>query len=189
MVAEGAAINAVKRTFDREGVPTPGGARFWSEVMIRKVLTNDLYRAHSFEEVARLVSPSVAATLNESQRYGVSWFGRRKVAQKQVVENGTYRMKTKSTIRAREEQIPVPTPDPGIPRELVEAAREYIKHNVRSPSANRRFWELSGGLARVGLCGGRMQPDSKPVGSRHIHYYRCARNRKNGTAGCANYKS
>ena len=27
---EGSTINAVKKTFDREGVPTPGGARFWS---------------------------------------------------------------------------------------------------------------------------------------------------------------
>ena len=57
MVAEGAAINAVEMTFDREGVPTPGGARFWSQVMIRKILTNDLYKAHSFVEVAQLVSP------------------------------------------------------------------------------------------------------------------------------------
>lgn len=189
MVAGGAAINAVKRTFDREGVPTPGGARFWSEVMIRKVLTNDLYRAHSFEEIAQLVSSGVAASLNESQRYGVSWFGRRKVTQKQVSENGTYRVKTRSTIRAREEQIAVPTPDPGIPRELVDAAREAIKGNRRSPTANRRFWELSGGLARCGLCAGRMQPDTKTNPSGLFYYYRCAHNRKNGTAGCANYKS
>lgn len=127
--------------------------------------------------------------MDKVKRYGVYWFGRRRVTQKQVAEDGVYRTKTKTTIRSQEEQIAVPTPDPGIPRELVDAAREAIKDNHRAPSANRRFWELSGGLARCGLCGGRMQPDSKTVRGKHIHYYRCAKHRKNGTAGCANYKS
>ncbi len=95
MVAEGAAINAVKKVFDRERVPTPGGARFWSEVMVRKILKNDVYKPHSCSEIKALVSPEVAATLNEDKSYGVYWFGRRRVTQKQVAENGIYRTKTK----------------------------------------------------------------------------------------------
>ncbi len=189
MVAEDVAINAVKKTFDREGVPTPGGAKFWSEVMVRKILKNDVYKAHSCSEIKALVFPDVAATLEKGKSYGVYWFGRRRVTQKHVVQDGVYRTKTKSTIRPQDEQIAVPTPDPGIPRELIDAAREAIKDNHRPRAANHRFWGLSGGLARCGLCGGRMQPDSKPVRNKHNHYYRCARYRKNGTAGCANYKS
>ena len=72
MVADGNAINAVKRTLDREGVPTPGGARFWSEAMVRKVLKNDLYRAHTRAELEALVSRDLWASLNPDERYGVS---------------------------------------------------------------------------------------------------------------------
>ncbi len=190
MVAkEGAAITAVKKTVDREGVPTPGGARFWSEVMVRKILKSDLYKPHSHSEIEALVTPEVAATLEEDKRYGVYWFGRRKVTQTQVTENGVYRKRTKAAIRSREEQIAVPTPDPGIPRELVDAAREAIKDNVRPPSANHRVWELSGGLLYCGLCGQRMQPDTKTNRSGLFYYYRCAKNRKNGLSGCENYKN
>ena len=42
-------------------------------------------------------------------------------------------------------------PDPGVPREWVDAAREAIKDNRRPPSTNRRFWELSGSLFIAGV--------------------------------------
>jgi site-specific DNA recombinase len=189
MVAEGAAINGVRKALDREGVPTPGGARFWSEAMLRKILKNDLYRAHTYPELEALVSPEVAASLDPDGRYGVSWFGRRKVSQRQVAENGSYRTQTATTIRPREEQIAVPTPDPGIPRELVDAAREAIKDNLAPPSANHRVWELSGGIVHCGICGHRMQADTKRNRSGLYYYYRCIQHRKNGVAGCSNYKS
>jgi site-specific DNA recombinase len=189
MVAEGAAINGVRKALDREGVPTPGGARFWSEAMLRKILKNDLYKAHTYPELEALVSPEVAASLDPGKRYGVSWFGRRKVSQRQVAENGSYRTQTATTIRPREEQIAVPTPDPGIPRELVDAAREAIRDNLAPPSANHRLWELSGGILHCGICGHRTQADTKRNRSRLYYYYRCIQHRKNGAAGCSNYKS
>ena len=47
----------------------------------------------------------------------------------------------------------MPVPDPGIPREWVDAAREAIKDNIR-PSANAdRVWQLSGGVLRFAGCG------------------------------------
>ena len=136
--------------------------------------------------------PGVTATLNESQRYGVSWFGRRKVAQKQVVENGTYRVKTKSTIRAREEQIPVPTPDPGIPREWVDAAREAIRGNKAPSAVSGRSWELSGGILYRGDRGGRMAThttiERKGGGKgKRYHHYRCPKRRRHGVVdSCPN---
>ena len=50
----------------------------------------------------------------------------------------------------------MPVPDPGIPREWVDAARDAIEGNARRPR-RCRFWELSGGgLMRCGECGCRM---------------------------------
>jgi hypothetical protein len=54
----------------------------------------------------------------------------------------------------------VPVPDPGVPREWVDAAREAIRENRRPSSAGRRFWELSGGILRCGGCGCAMMTNS-----------------------------
>jgi len=64
-------------------------------------------------------------------------------------------------MKPREEWVAVPVPDPGFPREWVDAAREAIKDNRRPPSSNRRFWELSGSLLYSGCCGHVMRPDSR----------------------------
>src|SRR5215204_4104598 len=49
---QGRPINAVKRAFDREGVPTPGAAAYWSTKTIRNVVLNDSYKPHSAKEIA-----------------------------------------------------------------------------------------------------------------------------------------
>jgi hypothetical protein len=61
--AEGTSLNSVKKTFDREGVPTPRGSRYWGATFIKRVITDDVYRPHAFEEVKALVSPEVASRL------------------------------------------------------------------------------------------------------------------------------
>ena len=61
---EGATLHAVKRTFEREGLPTPKGGTFWSQPFLRSVVLVDVYKPHAFEEVAALVSAAVAARLN-----------------------------------------------------------------------------------------------------------------------------
>jgi hypothetical protein len=54
----------------------------------------------------------------------------------------------------------VPVPDPGVPREWVDAAREVFKENRRPSSTVRRFWELSGGILRCGGCAYAMTTNS-----------------------------
>jgi site-specific DNA recombinase len=105
-----------------------------------------------------------------------------------VAEGGpngrTYRKLRKVAKRPREEWIAEPVPDSGIPREWVEAAREAVEANRRSPSANGLFWELSGGLLRCALCGGKMRPQSS-LGRRspeaRYFYYRCGTQWDNGS--------
>jgi site-specific DNA recombinase len=93
--------------------------------------------------------------------------------------------------KPRSEWIAVPVPDPGIPREWVDSAREAIKDNAK-PSANaHRVWELSGGVFLCGECGCRMVAQTTVDKKRGYtyHYYRCAkRNRHGAQKACSHGK-
>jgi hypothetical protein len=92
---------------------------------------------------------------------------------------------------SREEWLFVPVPDAGIPQEVVEAARQRLKENARKPSkADKRFWELTGGILRCGECGHTLRPSTtrKPSG-KSFHYYGCRSRHNTGPArGCNNNK-
>jgi len=124
---------------------------------LRDIILDDCYKPHTFEEVRELVGKNVAATLNPEANYGISWYGRHRTSVKQVVEVGSggkrYRRLRGATEKPREQWIAVPVIDSGLPRELVEAARESIADNRKASSAGSRFWELSGGIMWCGNCG------------------------------------
>jgi site-specific DNA recombinase len=197
MAIEGLSFKAMKHVFEREGIPTPQGAEFWDRAFFRRCIMDDVYRPHSFEEIAAAVSPEVAARLNPDRCYGLWWFNRRGVRTKQVSEPSTngrrYRTKYSWHHKPVEEWIAVPVPDSGIPRATVDAARAGIKDQRTPSSAGRRFWELSGGILHCSDCGRRMTPTPKTKidkGHRYIYsYYRCSRNHLHGCAGCANSKN
>jgi site-specific DNA recombinase len=81
-------IRGVKRTFEREGTPSPAGKRNWAERFIRRCILDDIYKAHSFEEVEPLVFAEVAARLDSEKKYGVWWFNRERITYTQVAEDG-----------------------------------------------------------------------------------------------------
>jgi site-specific DNA recombinase len=190
---EGVSINGVKRVFEREGVLTPGGARFWSNTSIRETITEDVYKPHTHDEVRALVSPEVAAKLHPEKRYGIWWYNRRRKTQKAVVQVGgngqrEYKRRQGITYKPREEWIAVPVPDALLPREWVDAARKAIEGNRRPSSAGRRFWELSGGILYCGVCGWRMCTHFVSVGKnkkRRYSYYVCSRVMRHGKEACS----
>src|SRR5918997_5858796 len=71
---EGYSINAVKLAFEREGVPTPNSAAYWSHKAIRDCVLEDAYKPHTYAEVTDLVAPEVALSLDVSKCYGIWWF-------------------------------------------------------------------------------------------------------------------
>jgi hypothetical protein len=156
------------------------------------VVRDDVYRPHTFEEVAAMVTPEVSARLDQGRLYGIWWFNRRGRKERQVAEvdeNGRrYRRRSKNTMKPPEEWVAVPVPDPGVPREWVDAAREAIKDNRRPPSSNRRLWELSGSLLYCGCCGHVMRHDSRVREDGAWHYYRCSHRWHNGSDACPNGK-
>src|SRR5215212_3919855 len=184
--AEGYTMNATRLAFNREGVQPPSGGMFWSPKYVREAIRDDVYRSHTYEEVAALVSPDVAARLDPTKRYGIWYFNRRRYVSKQVSVNGpegrSYRRTTKVFDKPRAEWIAVPVPESGIPREWVDAAREAIKDNQRQIANGDRFWELSGGVLYCAECGCRMTVhatlDSR--NGRHYCYYRCPTRGRHG---------
>jgi hypothetical protein len=81
-------------------------------------------------------------------------------------------------------------PDSRIPRDLVDAARLAIEGNRRPARAGRRFWELTGGIARCGECGWTMCATHSTTvsrGRRYAYdYYRCSNRDRYGLEACAN---
>jgi site-specific DNA recombinase len=189
-------LRKVKHALEAEGLPTPAGKRYWSETFVREIIKGDVYRPHSFREIEALVTPEVAARLDQDKCYGIWWFNRERHTFKQVVENtpqgNIYRKKNKTISKPRKEWIAVPVPDAGIPRELVDAARAVIKDNRKASSAGRRFWELSGSIFYCGGCSRQMVPHNTvngwiQNGKRHF-YYRCSERWHHGKDACQNHK-
>ncbi|MDP8938736.1 MAG: recombinase family protein [Actinomycetota bacterium] len=187
---EACSINGVVQALAAEGVLTLTGKRRWSRTMIRNIIKDDVYKPHTHSEMVGLLSPEVAAGLDPERCYGVWWFNRRRVTQKQVVRKAemdgrrTYRKVTKFAQRPPEEWIAVPVPDAGVPREIVESARAAIKDNSRPSAAGERSWELSGGVLRCGICGCSMRVRSawnKKGGTRR-YYYTCGKSNTDKTA-------
>ncbi len=183
---EGVAIRGVKRTFEREGLPSPQGKSIWGQFFIREAIRDDIYKPHTRQEIEALVargqmSADVAGRLDPEKCYGIWWFNRRKTTTSQVAVNGadgkTYKRKTKITERPEAEWIAVPVPESGIPREWVDAARDAIKDNVKFSQNDNRPWELSGGIARCGECGWAMKTHTVGSGktNKKNHYYICSR--------------
>ena len=197
MVARGESFYSLIKTFEREGLRSPRGQERWNQATLRNLILSDLYRPHTMEEVAELVTPEVAAALDPDKRYGIAYYGKKQITKRQVSE-GTgderrYRHQIKARVRDREQWLAIPVPDSGLPRELVDAAREAIKNNHQTSRSSQKTWELPGNVLRCAECGYGMQPKiSRGSGKRkkRLYYYRCGRryNSKNGFATCEHAK-
>jgi site-specific DNA recombinase len=186
-------LNAVKRTLEAEKIPSPSGNKHWSTCVIRRFVLDDVYRPHAFEEVAKLVTPEVAAGLDPSRQYGVWWFNRERWSSKRIAEvseeGRTYRQSIRIFPKPQEEWVAVPVPNSGLRREVVQAARDTLLNNKPCSNSSERFWELSGGILRCAECGRRMRTcvTRKKSGKRYF-YYACAK-RREGWGVCPNYRS
>jgi hypothetical protein len=174
MAASGISLHRIRKTFEEEAIPTASGSKFWNINTIGKTIRNDVYRAHTYEEVKALVTPEVAANLNPDKRYGISWYNRRS-------SYGPSSKRLRGAEKPREDWIAVPVPDAGIPREWVDAARANLK-GERPSRANNRFWELSGFV--FCSCGSKLISRVTHKAGHRYHYYVCSRFTRDGRAAC-----
>jgi site-specific DNA recombinase len=193
---EGATLYAVQHELKRKGIPSPSGNVRWSYPTLHMIVLDDVYRSHTYEEVAELVSQEVTGRLDSDKAHGIWWFNRRRGEMRKVVEIGpdgerVYRKRYKQAQKPRSEWVAVPIPDAGIPRKWVDAARQAIKDNKRASNAGRRFWPLSGGILRCPTCGWAMSPHTIAPGAKsrkRYYYYRCSNHMKTAYDGCSNYR-
>jgi site-specific DNA recombinase len=188
---------AVKKAFEREGVLSPAGNRHWDPSFIKKVITDDVYFPHTLDEIQPLVSPEVAAGLEEAQEYGVFWFNTRQTvvsAERVPLPGGgtEVRKVRRRKPRPKEEWIAVPVSHAGvgIERDWVIMAREEVKDNQQTPRKGPRVFELSG-LFRCRECNRAMQTYArwdKKMG-KHYFYYRCQSRARYGPDACPQSKA
>jgi site-specific DNA recombinase len=193
-VAEGVSVRSVRISLERDAILAPSGIGRWNHTTIRNIIGSELYTPHTYEEVAVLVEPGVAARLDKGALYGLWTWNTRKTTRRKVWDEtaGEFKVRYNYAPRPREEWLFVPVPDAGVSREVVEAARQSLKDNARKPSkAAKRFWELSGGILRCDECGYTLRPNSahKKKSSGRFHYYSCRSRYNTGPSrDCSNRK-
>jgi len=194
LAAEGHSFLAIKKTLERDSVPTARGNRSWSLGALHQILHNDVYRSRSVEELRAILSDETANKLDPETRYGVWWWGRQRHHQQYGRELGPsgsvrYRKGTRAEDMPREQWIAIPIPDCGLPPELVDGART-ARSEYRQPATTGYFWQLSGGVMRCSACGHAMSGVTaapRKDGSRPRHY-RCHHRARHGAEACPNKK-
>jgi site-specific DNA recombinase len=87
LAADGLGHNAIQTRLFKEGVPSPTGKPEWDWSMIKKIVYNDAYRPHTFEEISALLAPEVAAMLDPDKEYGVQWYNRQRITERTIPES------------------------------------------------------------------------------------------------------
>ena len=179
MVAEeGASLRGIKRAFEADGILTVGGGKRWHPSTVREMILNDVYLPHTHAELEALardgnLDPELLGKLDPTEAHGIQWYSRNKWE----TDSEGQRIVTP---RPREEWVAIPTPDAGVPREHVEAAREAIRDNVRPSNAGRRSWPLKG-IAHC-PCGVRLKPHTVTRSYGTFFYYVCYTHRSDADA-------
>lgn len=124
--------------------------------------------------------------------YGLWCWNRRRVRRwKERGIDGAIYNRVKNEDRPREQWVVVPVPleDSGLSRTLADAAKEVLAENLRRRPAStvaRRFWQLSGSIAKCGVCGNGFSPHTVHSQGRRRVYYRCFTRYNSGLDACSN---
>jgi site-specific DNA recombinase len=188
LAAEGHGTRAIQLRLYREGVPSPTGKDVWHRPVLKRMVLNDIYKPHTYEEVVEVVPEGVAVTLDREREYGVRWWNRSSQKSRQISDpshNGQkhYRRKVTFNSRSQEEWIGAPVPA-FLSRELVDSAR--VRMTTPRPQERKNLacgWELRG-LMRCPSCGGAMTSHTAKRGEKLYHYYRCHRRVDYGRNSC-----
>src|ERR687889_797435 len=188
MAASGMGPKAMQTRLYAEGIPSPTGKAMWPHRILKvQMVLNDLYKPHSYDEIAPLLSPEVVARLDPNKSYGIWWYNRRNVTTSYDTEtDGAYgkRYLTRTSVRTRDEKDWIAVPVPAyLPRKLVDQARIMIASRTGLERKHQaRQWELKGVLRCS--CGQNMITNTSRHKGEAYHYYRCKRASAYGPDAC-----
>src|SRR5215213_6547342 len=188
MAASGMGPKAMQTRLYAEGIPSPTGKAMWPHRILKfQMVLNDLYKPHTYDEIAPLLSGEVAARLDPNKSYGIWWYNRRNVTKNYESEtdgNSGKRYLTRTSVRTRDEQDWIAVPVPAyLPRKLVDQARLMIKSRTGLERKHQaRQWELKGVLRCS--CGQNMITNTSHHKGEAYHYYRCKRASAYGPDAC-----
>jgi site-specific DNA recombinase len=189
MAASGMGPKAMQTRLYAEGIPSPTGKAMWPHRILKvQMVLNDLYKPHSYDEIAPMLSPEVAARLDPNEAYGIWWYNRRNVTTSYDTEtdgdNGK-RYMTRTSVRTRDEKDWIAVPVPAyLPRKLVDQARLMIESRTGLERKHQaRQWELKGVLRCS--CGQNMITNTSHHKGEAYHYYRCKRASAYGPDACS----
>jgi site-specific DNA recombinase len=180
LAAEGFGTKAIQTRLARESIPSPRGKPNWGRDGIKELVLSDLYKPHTYGEIAKLVSASVANALDPEATYGIRWCNRVRHTRRQVSVsdgNGGRSYRTHNTIRLKDREEWIAVPDPShLPGELVEQARAAMSaQRAVERKYLARDWELRG-TVRCGGCGVLMTTHTtydKGSDKKTYYYYKC----------------
>jgi len=181
MAASGLGLRAIQNRLYSAGMVTRKGNSVWHHRMLRRMVSSDIYKPHTYAEITNLVTPEVARTLDQDREYGIRWHNRYQITGHNVSEpdsNGgrRYRRRTTTVLRPRDEWVALPIPA-YLPRSVVEQARAAMASRSGADRKHlAREWELRG-LMRCS-CGSKMRTHTTKPRARPYHYYSCARRRQ-----------
>ena len=188
MAASGMGPKAMQTRLYAEGIPSPTGKAMWPHRILKvQMVLNDLYKPHTYDEMAPLLSGEVAGKLDPNKLYGIWWYNRRNVSKNHDSETDgnsgkRYVTRTAVTTKDRNDWIAVPVPA-YLPRELVEQARLMIQSRTGLERKHQaRQWELKG-ILRCS-CGQNMITNTSRYKDNAYHYYRCKRASAYGPDAC-----
>src|SRR5829696_913393 len=188
MAASGMGPKAMQTRLYAESIPSPTGKAMWPHRILKvQMVLNDLYKPHTYDEMAPLLSGEVAGKLDPNKLYGIWWYNRRNVSTNYESETDgnsgkRYVTRTAVTTKDRNDWIAVPVPA-YLPRELVEQARLMIQPRTGLERKHQaRQWELKG-ILRCS-CGQNMITNTSRYKDNAYHYYRCKRASAYGPDAC-----
>jgi site-specific DNA recombinase len=188
MAASGMGPKAMQTRLYAEGIPSPTGKAMWPHRILKvQMVLNDLYKPHTYDEIAPLLSGEVAARLDPNKSYGIWWYNRRNVTKSYDSETDGAQCKryvTRTSVRTRDEKDWIAVPVPAyLPRKLVDQARLMIESRTGLERKHQaRQWELKG-ILRCS-CGQNMITNTSHHKGEAYHYYRCKRASAYGPDAC-----
>jgi site-specific DNA recombinase len=188
MAASGMGPKAMQTRLYAEGIPSPTGKAMWPHRILKvQMVLNDLYKPHTYGEIAPLLSPEVAAGLDPNESCGIWWNNRRNVTKSYDSETDGAQGKryvTRTSVRTRDEKDWIAVPVPAyLPRKLVNQVPLMIESRTGLEREHQaRQWELKGVLRCS--CGQNMITNSSRYKGKAYHYYRCKRASAYGPDAC-----